>query len=249
MLFRVNVIGTQGKDIVLYLSRVLQCLGRNVLIRDMTMGTVLEKSIPVPPGMDCTKSVIDHAGVGFISQKGVLGSYEASRIGDESSFFTEDQDMNAYDTCISFFDEKTLPTGSDLLIMVVSEDRGEIARMQSTISRVNRIFAGVEHLAEKRMILVRNYTGAVKGQFDELTELLKPQEFITLPVSRHDMKLAVFAQYSAVCSFRSASAPLEEALRRLAELACDEKSSREVLQAYKRASYGDVFFKKTHGLG
>lgn len=190
-------------DLALYLSVILKQLGKNVLIRDMTLTKSLSGTIPMPMGMDRETNIIDHAGIGYTA---CSYSMTDSPIRD---IIAADR---GYDTIISLYDEKMVPQTADLLVIVSDERKQRIENLLITLVRADDVFGGIDRLGADRTLVVRNYTGAKENQFDSLEGCLKATAAFLIPVSKTDFKAAVRAEYTTDHAFGGLSADYENAL-------------------------------------
>lgn len=184
----INIMGVQMNDVVLYLSRILKKLskGGGVIIRDYTRCHELFCCIPCTDGIDPAEDIIDYAGVGYTFSNA-----------------TEEK----YDTCIRLYDVDRMPDYEDAVTLIVTDESKRAADALNTMDWTEFTDEGTEI-----MLLVKNYTGVIRKQFEPLAANAKIKNRFRIPMNAHDVKCMVLAEHNTKYVFNLVSTQLQEAL-------------------------------------
>lgn len=213
----INIVGCCFNDTVLYLARILRCLERKLIIRDMTRSHCFLSSVPDIRGLDPRREVIDYLGAGYT-------------FGDRNGRFGEEG--SRYDTCIRLYDSDMLPDYHSDTIIITDETKLSVDRLSSLCWEKD------EKSEYTTVLFIRNYTGAVRSQFDELIKKTSAEKVYPIPVSVSDTKCSVLAEYKDDFRFSTISAAYREALLETLISVCRDTSLKELQRAFRQAEKG-----------
>lgn len=70
---RIGFIGCYSHDVILMLAKVMECMGKRVLIRDRNRKRTLQVSLPVPDRLSAAETAVEYDGLFFTEQKVLCG--------------------------------------------------------------------------------------------------------------------------------------------------------------------------------
>lgn len=206
------IAGGDFTDIVLYLVRILVCLGKKTIIFDHSFGHRLYPSIPHIEGIEPVEEIIDYRGVGY-----TFGTGEKKESREE---------IREADVIIKIFEiNKFLPEDEPCLI-ISDESRGYLELLETM------------RLGERSMVIVRNYTGAIKRRLEKTAEVSCKGNVFCLPVSSDDIKNGIRAQYNDVYTFTGISERLKKLLVEITGFIFPDIDVKKIRKAYQAAEKG-----------
>lgn len=217
----INIVGTCYNDLVLYLCRILKCLNRKLLIRDMTRRHEFFSSVPQIQGVDPRNEVLDYLGISYT-------------FGERNGRYLLEKEEEI-DTVIRLYDSDMLPDYCCSTIIVTDESKQPVDQLSQLewerISTENCFNA----------LVIRNYTGAVRSQFDGLIKKAGVKKVFPIPISSSDVKCGILAEHKDVYRFTSISTVFREALTDIAASVSPKISVKELQKAYRQAEKGGTF--------
>ena len=207
----INVIGCDYTDTVLYLIRVLECMGKRPLIRDMTREHRLYAAVPHLEELDPVRDIIDYAGTGY--------TYSMN-ISDD------------YDTYIRLYDSDMLPFVKGATIVITGENRQSIDRLCALNWQ--------KYCGDGRNIcfVIKNYTGCISKRLDELVRLADIKKVFPIPVNKRDFRIGILAEYKGKYKFSGLSNAYRDALFGILSTIFPELDSRETEVFVNKAAKG-----------
>lgn len=208
-------VGITNYDIILYLSRILNRLGKKVLLVDYSLDNDLEECIPVPRELTPDKDVITYNGVDYTK-----ASLDITLI-------------NRYDDVLIYFgfciNEKiSLCTQ---IVYVTDQQKFHIEKLKSL----------PENEAEKISLLVRD---AVDSKInlayitDRLHKDMKSADIFIFYLDDIDTKNKILVQYNSIIQFKGLSGEIKEYLKKTVKIMYPEISEKELHKSYKLAERG-----------
>ena len=70
---RIGFIGCYSHDVILLLAKVMECMGKRVLIRDRNRQRTLHASLPVPEPVSVAEAEVEYDGLFFTEQRVLCG--------------------------------------------------------------------------------------------------------------------------------------------------------------------------------
>jgi len=208
----VCIIGGPLEDIVLYLMRILQCMGLRVVLADYTMGHRMYSYIPHTIGLDPTVSAIDYRGVFYI-------------FGQNKEWEKENEET---DIMIKLYDINGYVPGSDDSIFVTDEHKRNMDFLE-TVKSVGRT-----------LLFVRNYTGRSAYRLGDIALGLGCKETYVIPVNEKDIFVGTAAEYNDIYKFNGISGQLYGMLVKIVSFLYPESSETGLKKAYRLASKGGI---------
>ncbi len=210
----INIMGTDMCDTVLYLARLLAYTGKKTFIRDYTREKRMRSAVPEVKGINPGEDIIDYAGIG----------YTYSRVSAEQ-----------YDTCISLYDYDRLPDNEEGITLIIASESKAVSDALNETDWTDFLEAGTRIL-----LLVKQYTGAVRKQFDELIKNAKIKDVFAVPQNAHDQKCAVIAEHNDKYVFTNISAKYQECLIDILRILRSDlgMSLKEAENLFKKAAKG-----------
>ncbi len=210
----INIMGTDMCDTVLYLARLLTFTGKKVFIRDYTREKRMRSAVPEIKGIDPAEDIIDYAGTG----------YTYSRVSAEN-----------YDTCIKLYDYDRLPDNEEGITLIIASESKAVSDALNETDWTDFLEAGT-----RIILLVKQYTGAVRKQFDELIKNAKIKDVFAVPQNAHDQKCAVIAEHNDKYIFTNISAKYQESLIDILRILRSDlgMSLKEAENVFKKAAKG-----------
>lgn len=207
----VNLIGSNFNDTVLYLVRILQKLGKRVLIRDITGNHCMYNAISEIAGANPGRQIIDYSGVGY--------TFSLSETDD-------------YDLTIRLYDADMYPFISGTTIIVTDESK------KSADELYQQKWEMLTRDGRKIALVVKNYTGACEGQFKGIIRKAGIKNVYPIPLNLKDARIGVLAEYRDNYSFKGLSNSYKDALSGVVSLILTEKSRLDIDNAIKDAGKG-----------
>lgn len=210
----INIMGTDMCDTVLYLTRLLTYTGRKVFIRDYTRERRMRSAVPDVKGIDPAEDIIDYAGTGYTYSRASSGQY---------------------DTCIRLYDYDRLPDNEEALTIIIASESKAVSDALNSSDWSDFTDAGT-----RIILFVKQYTGAVRKQFDELIKNAKIKDVFPVPQNAHDQKCAVIAEHNNTYTFNNISAKYQESLIDMLRILRQDMnlSLKDAETIFKKASKG-----------
>lgn len=226
----INMVGNEYCDTILYLARILQCLGDKVLISDNTVGIPLYFCIPHIDDVDPVSGIVDYRGMGYTA------CHEPERL----------ERYEEFSTVIKLLDIGDLPKAKGKTIIITDERKLNVDTLNSLgwtkpigyETGDNRIIHG--RSGAIRYLVVRNFTGAIRNQFDQLMASADIRRMFEIPVSSRDEKCAILAMYKDTYRFVGLSSDYVSALIGIMGELRPEADERQLMRAYNMAARGRV---------
>ena len=208
----VNVTGTGYEGIMLFFAEILCCAGKKVLFSDCTGTHTMKGYFPCVKGLDPKDTVVDYGGIGYtISDK------------KEQSGNVKIRD---YDIVFKLADLEGSIEDTEYTIFILDERAGNIGALQNMKP------------CPKSILIINDYTGAVKRRLENIAEKLDISKVYILPPYLRDRKLEILAGYNDRFKFKGLSREKKEMLMELTGLLYPELAKKEIVKAYKQASEG-----------
>ncbi len=140
--------------------------------------------------------------------------------------YTYEKRTGEYDIVINLNDfEGETDTGSTVIVVTDEHKRHFEALENSTIKSGD-------------VLIIRNYTGAVKGLYDEMIENIGFKEIFALTVSERDLKTEYLMGWGKKKGLSGISEQMEEVIKKLLTISACESTEKELKKAYKKAKRG-----------
>ena len=213
----INITGREYNDTVLYISAVFMRLGKNVLIRDMTRKHELYSAVPHIGGITPNEGIIDYRGLGYTfgERNGRCAVYESD-----------------YNVLIRLYDADMDPENSDYTIYVSDE-------LKSTADGINKQRCSA---SAGSFLIIRNYTGTVRNQFEELITKNRIKKTYALLWSTSDARNSVNSEYRDAIRFDGISLQYKECLLEIIAEIFNEIPLKEIRDAFKSAMKGGRYY-------
>ena len=264
---RIDVYGVRYCDVVLYLSRILQNLHRNVLICDRSISKTMRNFVPVFDEFDLNREIFDYGGVGYTYL--YTGNPSGGRTQEDISVAAEkgweeppsgrpeelkraiDEDDDAFDIMIvlsdasaalaDFWDEER--HDRQISLFITDEYPENIYEMRSTLKAINKNagYMGEDRAGNsngKRLFVVRDYTGTAKTIINELEMTAGASKSFLIPWSRTDRRLEMMAAYNDGFRFVGMSDKLCCLLEELCDGLGIDTSDSDYRKAFIKAGKG-----------
>lgn len=217
----ISIVGKNYNDTVLYLAEIIKRLEKKPVIRDMTRKHEFYSAITRIDGIDPSVSVIDYHGIGY-----TFGERNG-RIHDG------EEDYLQY---IRLYDYDMLPPEGDNILIITNEEK-------CAADCLNSMFLNSRHSSNttegaRVLFMLKDYTGVIKGQFNELIAVAERGYFI--PYNIQNAKCAILAEYKAIFSFNRISNSYKDALRDIIACFFSDIEERKRVMAIKAAMKGGV---------
>lgn len=207
----VNLIGSNFNDTVLYLVRILQKLGKRVLIRDITGHHSMYSAINEIEGANPGRHIIDYSGVGYTFS------------------LTETDD---YDLTIRLYDADMYPFTAGTTLIVTDESKKPADELEH--QKWEMLLQDGREIA----LVVKNYTGACDGQFKDIIRKAGIKNVYPIPLNVKDAKLGVLAEYRDNYTFKGLSNSYKDALSGMVSLILTGKNRSDIDIAIREAGKG-----------
>lgn len=208
-------IGTGSCDMVLYIGRILVCLGEKVLLCDRTVQKVLRDYIGLPEAAEDGNAPYDF--------KGMLYSCEHAQ-----------EENTEVSIELSVYDYVPYANLCDMTFFVGSEDSASISSMlKAARTRRTEYFD-----REPVYLVVRYYTGCTKRKIDELAAELSAERTYLLPWDKKDRKLELLAFLRDEFRFDGISDEFDELIRNTVTALLPDLQHGRFIKAYRKASKG-----------
>ena len=214
----INIIGVRMNDAVIYIARILHNTGRAVLIRDYTRDCGLEYCFPRFDRISASDTAIDWAGIGYIK-----GNADGS---------TDD-----YDTTIRLYDPSQLPDYDGPTLIITDEERAHVEALEKLEWKEY-----IEESGSRVSILVKDYTGIVRKQFDKLAEKagINEKDMFAVGLDARNTKSAMLAEYKEKTQFTAITQEYLEALVSIVQKAEPDYTEKELMRIVKDTQKGKV---------
>ena len=238
-----NVTGRDYEDIVLYLCAVISAAGEKLLIEDITKDHDFYYCIPHIEGIDPAEHILDYMGVGYVMEPepimnsdhttnatpGIKAIEETNGKGKGTiTGETINAESNSYTISIRLHDPDTFtPNGYPTLY--VSDEKAY------NLVQLTRLKADPGSI-----LVIKDYTGAVKKKIDSLAEQLKCDRVYTLMPNIPDKKSETLATHSDRYKFNRISPQLRTLIQDLLDSLLPDVSQKDLKHAYKTASGGHI---------
>lgn len=214
----IGFVGLDVQDTILYLSRVFYQMGKKLLMVDYSESQALYYSIPVIPGMDTYRSVIEYRGTYF-----TCGPVQLD-------------ECKEYDVIMIFFGFEARREMKYCSHLIYTTD-GERNHME----KISNMY-GAD--AEYRQLVYRN-SGKNREVQGELWETMCPHHIVKEECRYHcndrakDRELRVMCQYNEVFGFRGLSQNFCNYLKKtIRAVFPEEASGKRFEDCFKRAQMG-----------
>lgn len=213
----IGFIGIEAHDLILYLSRILRALGREVLLVDYADKDGLATSIPVINKGDEIANIVDYHGISYTRQ----GLSEAF--------------LQNYDEIIinfGFIQNEHIQSCSQL-IYVVDQHKHHIEHMLHCT-----------YHAQKKEVLLRNMVDCsidVSYISSKLKEglMVEDKDIHVLYYDERDIRSGLMAEYNYLVTFRNISKDMKLYLKNKIEELCPKDSNKMRKKAYRIAERGN----------
>ena len=213
-----NFAGGGYEDILLYLISILKHLDLKILIRDHTRDNTFYSCIPHIEGIDPTEEVLDIGKAFYTITDHAENDYRSCERNGGSE--------ESYDIFINLYDYLNFPTLKYISIIASDEHRIHAEALEKF------------RLETGNVLVIKNYTGAVKRQYENIAYRLGCEKVYALPFSEKDHRSRVLAEYHDRYGFSHISKELEQVLLELTGLFVPDRSPKEIRKAYRRAKGG-----------
>ena len=208
----VCIVGGYFEDIVLYISRVLKLMNLKTVIADYSHNHRMYTSIPKIKGIEPLGKVIDYSGVGYIFGTGGIGN------GIE--------DVDGADMIIRLYDISGFIPDETPCIIISDESKRNLDLIETM------------KLKDHSMVIIRDYTGAIKARLEKMADILGCGSLTVIPVNCEDKKCAVLAEHNDRFRFNGISSDLKNVLFGIIEFVCPEIQKKIIKKAYHMAEKG-----------
>lgn len=210
----INIVGKGYNDILLYLSAIIRCLDKKLLIRDMTRRHEFYSCIPQIQGLDPAEKVTDYRGTGYTfgERNGRNPQYD-----------------EPYEVCFRLFDLDMSPSDGNPILFICDEQKSTVDSLEMLKFHQNQ-----------GILVIKNYTGTIKKQFDRLIEIMDIRKIYTVPLNSADIKYGILAEYRDEVSFSGISAPFKDMLCGIILDIFPDIKNRDIQKAMKNAMKGMV---------
>ena len=140
--------------------------------------------------------------------------------------YTSGEKNGEYDVIIDLFGYEGLPLKDTYLIVVTDEQR-----------RHEEALTGSD-LKAGDVLIIRNYTGVIKKQYDNFIKRVGFGEIYALPFSERDLRTGYLTQYQKKKGFGGVSNELEEVIKQLFTGIAAEYPLKEIKRAFKKGKRG-----------
>lgn len=208
-------IGTTNYDIILYLSRILNRLGKKVLLVDYSFDNDLEVCIPIPRELTPDMEVITYNGV------------------DYTKIDLNITMINRYDDVLIYFGFCINENISICKQIVYATDQQK--------SHIEKLKSLPQIEADKINLIIRD---AVDSKInlayitDRLQKNLQSADIFIFYLDDIDTKNKILVQYNAIIHFKGLSGEIKEYLKRTVKIMYPGISEKELHKAYKLAERG-----------
>ena len=156
--------------------------------------------------------------------KGIDPENEVLDIG--CAHYTSGPVTGEYDIVFELLDYKGKPEKETFLIIVTDEHRRhEEALLNSGIEKGD-------------VLIIRNYRGAIKRQYDELVKRMGFGEIYAIPFSEKDLRAEYLMQYQRKKGFGGLSNELEEVIKQVFFSIVSDYPVKEIKNAFKKGKRG-----------
>ncbi|MCI7130095.1 MAG: hypothetical protein MSA09_06005 [Lachnospiraceae bacterium] len=219
MSVNIGFFGCESYDIQHYLSRVLCCLGKKVILLDGNRDGALKSSIPLPETFP-EDEVFDYRGVDYAP-------------------VTADIDESYYD-CV-FFD-----LSQDMLETMEPGDIGDLFHTFILVSdlqthHMNQMIQFIKSNlidTSRIFLIIRDLSGNRKKRMIQRMTDLPADQIYYLQVDQTSERQRLSCQWNHVFSFRKIDVDLRSALQDILIKRCSIEENKEFKTAYKRAERG-----------
>lgn len=208
---RINIIGDNNSDSILYLVRILQRLGCKSLICDLTRDKELEGFLPVIENFDMKRDIYDYSGVGYT--EGLKDSAD-------------------YDTYLYLYDIETIPIEKIKTLIIIDETKKDIDGLS------NEEFISFFQEIREKGVVIKNTSGAIDSLISENVKRLGIKDYYQIPVDKKNYRIGIWAAYKDKYKFEKLSVRYREALAGLIKIVFKEKSYKEIDNAIKKSGGG-----------
>lgn len=208
-------VGTTNYDIILYLSRILNRLGKKVLLADYSSENDLEVCIPVSPQLNPEDDVITYNEVDY------------TKTDFDSTL------LNQYDDVLIYFgfciNEKI--TLCSQIVYVTDQQRFHIEKLRSL----------PQMEAPRINLLIRDIVDSKINQTyitDRLKKDLKPEDIFLFYLDDIDIGNKILSQYNSILQFKRLSREFKDYLKKTVKNMYPDISEKELHKSYKLAERG-----------
>lgn len=223
------MVGNEYSDTVLYLGRILQCMGDRVLVVDLTGGISMYYCIPHIDNIDPVSGIIDYRGLGYTACR------EYTRL----------ERLREYSTVIRLYDIDMLPDTTGRTIIITDEHKLNVDTLNALGwtkpipdgGARSRRYSDTEHA---RYLVIRNFTGTIRNQFNELMVSAGIRRMFEIPMSVRDERCAILAMYKNEYRFAGLSRDYVSALIGIMTELRPDTDDRMIMRAYNMAARGKM---------
>ena len=221
-----NVTGSDYEDIILYLAAVISAAGKKLLIEDMTRKQDFYYCIPHIEGIDPADCILDYMDNGYTVRnekhfETTLGE-QTENEGDPAAT----KGNNGYAVTIRLQDTDCFTSDECPTLYVSDEKAYNLMRLSGLKEDPGSI------------LVIKDYTGAVKKKIEYLAEKLKCDRIYTLTPNIPDKKSETLATHNDRYKFNRISPQLRSLILDIFDILLPDIPQKESKHAFKIASGG-----------
>lgn len=237
-----NFAGGGYEDIVLYLTGILKHLNCKTLILDHTLDHVFYSCIPHLEGINPAENILDFGRAYYkietlkkMSDLRTIDTGTAdpgtvdgkiSGTGTVNDITIDNREEAGFELVIRLYDYSTFPEPGAMSVIVSDEHRVHAEALEKF------------RLEMGNVLILKNFTGVIKKQYENIAYRLGCEKVFALPFSEKDYRSFVYAGYYAKAGFSHISGELEQVLLELTGMILPEKSVKEIKKAYRAGKGG-----------
>jgi hypothetical protein len=217
-----NVIGFYGienYEIILYLSRILDSIGRKVLMIDYSSLTDLKSCIPIPIGIYVETDIVTYSGIDYTKK------------------FIDQDLIDNYDDILIYFGFNFIESVNKYctrIVYVTDQQKHNIDRL-ALITETDTKIDLPKSLLIKDVVdckITREYI------IERLQKNIKKEDVFVFLQDEIDKKIKIILQYNTSFAFQKISNTVKEYLRNMVRNMCPGIAEKELKAAYKIAERG-----------
>lgn len=141
------------------------------------------------------------------------------------AYYTCVKQTDGYDVVLKLYDFNGKPDAGSKVIAVTSEHRRDFEELEKN------------GLKNGDILIIRNYTGSVKGLYDGLIDCLGFRDVYALAFSEQDLKTEYLMEWGKKKGFSGISDQMEEVIKMILKNSGDT-TEKEIKKALKKAKRG-----------